>query len=395
MSPRKTLPAEEVNMKPIRFAIVLIGSLVFARTALADWSAVRRITWTSGGSYYPALAIDASGYLHVAWHDDTPGNYQLYYKRSTDGGTSWSANQRLTWTSNDSFTPDIAADSLGGVHVVWNDYSSGNAEVYYKRSTDGGASWLPSQRLTWTSTADEFPAIAVDGVDRIHVIWDDYAPGYSDIYYRRSLTGGSSWAAAQRLTWTSSWSSGPAIACTPSGHLHVVWYDYTPGNDEIYYIAGSNGGTTWSSPRRLTWNSGSSDYPAIAAHASGLLHVVWWDKTPGPAEIYYKNSPDGGASWTSTKRLTWTPGASYRPAIKLGFSGQLHLVWDDLSVSNGEIFYKKSTDEGATWGSTQRRTWNSGLSNSPAIAFDSSGDLHVVWSDETPGNYEIYYLKGK
>jgi hypothetical protein len=382
-------------MKPIRLLMVLIGSLVFARTAQADWSSVRRITWTSESSNYPAIAIDASGYLHVVWHDATPGSYQIYYKRSTDGGTSWSANQRLTWTSYDSFAPDIAADSLGGVHVIWHDYSPGNAEVYYKRSTDGGASWLPNQRLTWTSTASELPAIAVDGVDRIHVIWGDCMPGNLDLYYKRSLTGGANWTPTQRLTWNSGNSSYPGIACSPAGHLHVVWSDYTPGNCEIYYIAASNGGTTWSSPRRLTWNSGRSDYPAIVAHASGLLHVVWWDETPVPAEIYYKNSPDGGASWTPAKRLTWTPGASYRPAIKLGFSGQLHLVWDDIADSNQEIFYKKSTDEGATWGPTQRRTWNSGLSNCPALAFDSSGFLHVVWSDLTPGNYEIYYLKGK
>jgi hypothetical protein len=380
-------------MKPIKLVMVLIGSLVFVQTAPADWSTVRRITWTAGGSYSPAIAIDSSGYLHVVWDDNSPGNDEIYYKRSTDGGASWSPNQRLTWTEN-SYDPDIAVDSSGGVHVAWYDYTPGNAEVYYKRSTDGGASWLPSQRLTWTSTASELPAIAVDGVDRIHLTWDDYAPGNSDLYYKRSLTGGASWTATQRLTWTSGNSSYASIACSPAGHLHVVGSDNTSGSPEIYYIGGESGGATWSSPKRLTWNSGISSSPAIAAHSSGLLHVVWWDTTPGLAEIYYKSSPDGGATWASARRLTWTPGGSSSPAIKLGFSGQIHLVWADLVDSNEEIFYKKSTDEGATWGSTQRRTWNSGWSSSPAIAFDSSGDLHVVWCDYTPGNSEIYYLKG-
>jgi len=382
-------------MKLIRFAIVLVGSLVFARTALADWSAVRRITWTSGDSFDPAIAVDSSGYLHAVWHDNTPGNDEIYYRRSTDGGSSWLPSRRLTWTLDESGYPDIAVDSSGGVHVVWYDYTPGNYEIYYRGSTDGGDNWLPSQRLTWTPAASELPAIAIDGVDRIHVVWNDYTPGYPDIYYRRSMTGGASWAAPQRLVWNSGYSSNPSIACTPAGHLHVVWSDYTPGNFEIYYIAGSNGGTTWSSPRRLTWSSGQSDSPAIAAHASGLLHVVWWDITPGTAEIYYKNSPDGGASWTTARRLTWTSGGSFSPAIKLGFSGQLHVVWEGIVDSDGEIFYKKSLDEGATWGSTQRRTWNSGWSASPAIAFDNSGYLHVVWCDNTPGNFEIYYLKGK
>ena len=380
-------------MKSIRWMTVLVVFLVVAQAAQADWSTARRITWTAGGSLSPAIAIDSSGYLHAVWYDKF-GNSGIYYKRSTDGGDSWSPNKRLTWTLNDSLDPDIAVDSLGGVHVVWSDYSPGNPEIYYRGSTDGGTSWLPSQRLTWTTAASELPAIAVDGVDRIHVVWDDWTPGNTDIYYRRSVTGGASWTATQRLTWNPGFSISPTMACSPAGHLHVVWYDDTPGNYEIYYIAGSNGGTTWSSPRRLTWNSGASSSPVIAAHSSGLLHVVWHDSTPGLEEIYYKSSPDGGASWTSAKRLTWTSAGSYRPAIKLGFSGQVYVVWDDYAASNYEIFYKKSTDGGATWGSTQRRTWTSGYSSSPAIAFDSSGDLHVVWSDLTPGNFEIYYLRG-
>jgi hypothetical protein len=28
------------------------------------------------------------------------------------------------------------------------------------------------------------------------------------------------------------------------------------------------------------------------------------------------------------------------------------------------------------------------------IAVDSNNHIHVVWSDETPGNFEIYYKKG-
>ena len=383
-------------MKSIRLLAVLVVFLIVAQAAQADWSTVRRITWTTGGSYNPAIAIDSSGNLHAVWQDHTPGNPEIYYKKSTDGGATWSPSRRLTWTSGASYEPDIAVDSSGRVHVVWYDDTPGHFEIYYRGSTDGGTSWLPSLRLTWTSVAAELPVIAVDGVERIHVVWHDYTPGNPDIYYRRSLTGGVSWTATQRLTWSSGNSMNPAIACSPAGHLHVVWSDETPGNYEIYYVAGSNGGTTWSSPRRLTWNSGTSSSPDIAAHASGLIHVVWFDFSPWVlSEIYYKNSPDGGASWTSAKRLTWTPGGSYYPAIQLGFSGQVHLFWNGYVGSSQEIFYKKSTDGGATWGSTQRRTWTSGSSSSPAIAFDGSGDLHIVWNDDTPGNAEIYYLKGK
>ena len=222
-------------MKSIKLLMVLIGSLVFARTALAEWSTVQRITWTPGGSLSPAIAIGSGGVIHVVWHDGTVGNYEIYYKRSTDGGDSWS----------------------------------------------------PSKRLTWTAAASELPAIAVDGVDRIHVVWDDWTPGNTDIYYRRSMTGGASWAPTQRLTRTSGHSFYPAIACSPAGHLHVVWSDDTSGEYEVYYRAGADGGANWSSSQRLTWNSGYSSSPAIAFDGSGDLHVVWSDLTPGNFEIYY------------------------------------------------------------------------------------------------------------
>jgi len=53
----------------------------------------------------------------------------------------------------------------------------------------------------------------------------------------------------------------------------------------------------------------------------------------------------------------------------------------------------RSTDKGDTWATTKKLTRNSGMSICPAIAIDSSNNLHVVWADKTPGNYEIYYRK--
>jgi len=76
-------------------------------------------------------------------------------------------------------------------------------------------------------------------------------------------------------------------------------------------------------------------------------------------------------------------------------SGSLHIVWDDSTPGNHEIYYKMTSDGGDTWSTSKRISWTSGYSTLPDIAADSSGNLHVVWYDDTPGNYEIYYVKGK
>jgi hypothetical protein len=233
--------------------LLAAGLLCLTPAAIADWNPAQRLTWTTGYSYAPAIATGSSNAVHVVWHDDTPGNNEIYYKRSTIGGAAWSVAQRLTWTPGSSLGADIATDSSNAVHVVWYDVTPGNYEIYYKRSTDGGATWGAAQRLTWTSTYHDSPAIATDSSNAVHVVWrDDMPNNYYEIYYKRSTDGGTTWSAAQRLTWNSAGSQNPAVTVGPDDAVHVVWEDSSPGNGDIYYKRSTDGGATWAAAQRLT-----------------------------------------------------------------------------------------------------------------------------------------------
>lgn len=54
--------------------------------------------------------------------------------------------------------------------------------------------------------------------------------------------------------------------------------------------------------------------------------------------------------------------------------------------------YKRSTDGGANFGSTENLSNNAGFSAAPAVAA-SGNNVYVVWHDDTPGNFEILYKK--
>ena len=382
-------------MKRTLILIVGLGLFLLPQAAQATWTKSQRLTWNSGDSAYPAIAVDFSGGVHVVWHDNTPGNNEIFYKKSTNAGATWTTNKRLTWTPAHSFKPAIAIDPSGYIHIVWLDYPMGNSEICYTRSTNGGATWAAAKRLTWTSGDSEIPAIAADSSGNLHVVWSDSAPGNWEIYYKKSLDGGATWGAAKRLTWTSSNSFVPAIAADPFGNPHVVWYGDQAGNTQVYYKKSTNGGATWAATQRLSWTSGGSYFPAIAVDSLANLHVVWHDYSPGFPEIYYKKSTNVGSTWTSSRRLTWTPSYSMAPAIAAGSSGKLHVVWYDTTPDNNEIYYMISADWGASWAAAQRLTWTSGDSEDPAMSVDSSGSIHVVWDDETPGNLDIYYKVSK
>jgi predicted neuraminidase len=383
-------------MKRVLLMMLVLGLFFSAQVARADWTPAQRLTWNSGESYYPTIAVDFASNVHVVWNDSTPGNNEIYYVKSTDGGVTWTSGKRLSWTAGESKCPVVAADISGNIHVFWEDDTPGNREIYYKKSTDGGVTWTSSKRLSWTAGQSlEFSesGVAADSLGKLHVVWEDNTAVNTEIFYKRSTDGGANWTKNKRLTWTSSFSRWPDIAVDSSGNLHVFWTDYTPGNGEVYYKKSTDGGNTWTSAQNLSWNSGNSWAATMALDSSDNLHLFWSDNTPGNYEIYYRKSMDGGATWTTRRRLTWTSGLSWDPKIVIDSFDYLHMVWADDTRWDWDIYYKKSLDEGATWTIGQRLTLSESDSCNSEIAVDSSANLHVVWNDNAPGNAEIYYRK--
>jgi len=178
-------------------SIISLGVLLLSQTLTAQvWYPAQRLNWMSEDSTEPAIAIDSSNVIHVVWEDEMNQSWcELYYKQSADGGNTWSPAKRLTWTLDiDSGCPAIGIDSKDTIHIVYRDKASGPAlwweeyEIYHKKSTDGGTNWSPAQRLTWIPGNSQYPAIAVDSSDNIHIVWQDNVSGNYEIYYKRGIT---------------------------------------------------------------------------------------------------------------------------------------------------------------------------------------------------------------
>ncbi len=172
--------------------------------------------------------------------------------------------------------------------------------------------------------------------------------------------------------------------------MHVVWYDNRDLNYEIYYKRSTDAGLSWQADIRLTTNSAQSQLPSVAVSGS-VVHVVWFDLRDGNSEIYYKRSTDGGVSFGADTRLTNNSASSSIPSGAVSGS-VVHVVWYDNRDGNDEIYYKRSTDGGVSWGADTRLTNNSAQSQLPSVAVSGSV-VHVVWRDNRDLNYEIYYKR--
>lgn len=374
--------------------IILFLVLGFANLS-AQWLSDVRVTNDSAHSFTcfnGSRGVTATGnYVHIVWFDDRNGgaNREIYYKRSTNGGASFEPDVRITNSPAHSLHAVVAAYN-NTVHLIWQDVRDGNDEIYYKRSSDNGATWGTDTRLTSAANWSQYPSLSVSG-STVHIVWDDYRNGNDEIYHKRSTDDGLTWEGDVRLTNNSFNSWFPSVSSSGTV-VNCVWQDSRDGNWEIYFKTSTDGGANWGADTRVTNNSFAQVEPCISVSGSNV-HVTWKDsRDSGNFEVYYKRSTDGGAAWSSDTRMTATTGQTWYPSIDA--SGQnVHIVWNDYT-GTPDIYYNYSTDGGATWGTTQRLTTHTlGGGFRPTIFLDQPA-IHIVWVDTRDlVNEEIYYKR--
>ena len=378
----------------MRFAILCSVSCILASFAHAQWEPEVRLTyagspariWANNGWF---LAVTAGGILQTVWWEGRDGHPQVYGKRSTDCGVTWLPDQNLSNDPDTSLCPSLAV-SDSTLHLVYKSNSEGWG-AFYRRSTDGGATWSADTALARFSSPIGGCMTCAASDSLVHVLWAVFHGEYTQVSYRRSLDWGMSWQPEAFLTHDSARSEDPSVAVSGTA-VHVVWFDTRNSEGDVYYERSIDDGATWGPETRLTSDSAIVYAPTVAA-VDSLVHVAWIDRRGGgyQFQIYYMRSTNWGATWEPEVRLTDNSGACLFPV--LAASGRnVHIAWYDNRTGNNQLHYRNSTDGGLDWTPEVRLTQTSSNSSNPAIAL--SGDaVHVVFCDDRSGDSEIYYLR--
>ena len=202
----------------------------------------------------------------------------------------------------------VIANSGSSRYVAWTDYTTGNGEILFRRSTDNGATWKATVNLTNNPGHSINVAITASG-SNVYVTWTQYnlASSLADIYFRGSTDSGATWGAKIKLS-----SSGrntsvlPQITASGSS-VYVAWSE---SRDEIHFRRSTDNGATWQPTVNLSSNEGVSNSVYVISSGSDIS-VVWNDLTPGNYDILFRRSTDNGATWKSTFNLSNNSGNSF------------------------------------------------------------------------------------
>ena len=149
----------------------------------------------TGGRWVGVFAAHAAS----APTDPEPNdNTEIYWMVSEDQGETWDGEFPLSDDDQPSIQPAVAVDGLGVVHVVWADAAPGGFQLFHAESTDAGESFSLPVQLTFDSLGAWEPAIGVDG-GQIWVAWSQIdVPNRARV--RLALLDGDSLVAVEDLS---------------------------------------------------------------------------------------------------------------------------------------------------------------------------------------------------
>ncbi|MDP6640512.1 MAG: hypothetical protein QF817_05520, partial [Candidatus Poseidoniaceae archaeon] len=256
------------KMKSIFLTLIMIMSTVVGMAA-APMASANQVVITEAiqvvddgaNSRQGAVVADSEGNVHLVW---AKNNQQLLYTMMDPRGTTLIAPTQLndngaarTWH------PDIAIDSTDKVHIVWADKSGQHSIMYTvvnpftddrdgSAATDGSITVVTDTIVEKRSNNRDWPAIAIDSKDAVHITWEDNYDQLDKFYQQPQIYYAMlepNFAATQAniifdstlLTPIIGHKGHPDITVDADDFVQVVWDDTRGGKVELVFVIDTSG----------------------------------------------------------------------------------------------------------------------------------------------------------
>lgn len=279
-----------------------------------------------------AIASSPDGTLHIAFAAPARRSgpsarpcaacQDVRYRRSTDGGLTWTRAENLSLLDGANLTPQIGADDLGQIHLLWEHQGAGPPGgatfPVYRRSPDGGQSWQAPVPL---GLPDDLLSQVTLGIGRAGQVLAIYASATSaSVLFQSSNDGGRTWSppglvpevTSPALTATSERRFSLAADGAGRMHLLAIGVVSTTGDNEqrLWHLTWD--GLTWSAPEALTGPGAAPQSPSLVVERGNRLHAVWMttetDGDQGARQtIWYSSAPVAAPEWAPPPTFTPIP----------------------------------------------------------------------------------------
>jgi hypothetical protein len=266
--------------------------------ATGTWSAALPM---KGGQiqFGPTAVVDSQGTIHLIYTDRaddqaTSFGQIVYVKIAPDGTFTDPIPVASDPNAGHQLSPELVLDKNGGLHVVWQDQRSvdadaraaaaSNADIF---SSDLGAdgTWSAAVQISVrpdATTNASRPQLATDG-DRLVVVWSTYTAesgldsAASLDWSVRPIDGSAGWAQPQVLVKRDNAQIGGKLldlVSNPAGGATLVYGNRIGNVNSLFAETLQPGGTTFDPPITLAIGDRGS-FPTAAAAPDGTIVVAY------------------------------------------------------------------------------------------------------------------------
>lgn len=300
-----------------------------------------------GSAFHPESEIRNRN-IYYTWYGSGEGGINIFAASSSDFGATWSDSTRLSFqgTTADEYCNIDGDDSL--VYVVWK--GGGDDSTFVRGAILGGSVWNPIVGVAgYEEGGNPFTyrpdVIATQG--NLSVIYEGSNAIGHNLRSKQSSDYGMTWS-AESIVGGLACGKGAEIAYC-DGVLHVI--RGSCGFTEVRYDRSTDFGATWSEDSFISDLDGEySQWPSIAADPYGNVYATWFDYKDSPnggtGYLFLRRSVDHGETWDSIRYLSTEPLATWSDVY--ADSVGVYVVWSRSEYPK-QCYFRMSTDQGETW----------------------------------------------
>ncbi|SRR6266540_548347 len=198
--------------------------------------------------------------------------------------------------------------------------------------------------------------------NNIYLTWWDNKTGNNEIFFAASNDGGKNFDKEINLSNAKGGSADSQISAQ-GNNVYVTWWDNKTGDWRVFSRASNDNGKTFGDAIMLK-SIGNSPVKTLKAPPPDTISVdtivsasggneftVWWDNTTGNWEVSFAKSGDGGKTFGDSINISNSSDARSVGARIVTQGNNVYLSWIDIDKNTGQkqVLFRASSDNGQTF----------------------------------------------
>ena len=333
----------------------------------------------------------------VAWRDARNENYDVYAQMiDKEGNLLWQPDGIPVCDHESSQGPPIlVSDMEDGAIIIWGDTRNGSQDCYAQRiDSTGQKMWEPDGVAVCIEKTlqDDFVAVS-DGSGGVIVIWEDWRTGNQDIFAQRiSADGIPIWKQNGIPVYAGQGDQyDPVLIPDNDGGAIVAWWDFNTPDWNVYaQKIDRNGNTEWEKPTPVCTAKGNQGSPQLISDGKGGAYCVWSDFRNDPnlftrSQLYTQHlTEEGKTSWEKDGIPICKMSVNQQQAdsVSDGKGGFIVVWWDDRDIF-ADIYAQRINSDGIlSWDPNGIAVCTAGgVQQIPKLVSDGTNGCIVYWLD--------------